>query len=63
MQDLETRHNTLLDEVAASHENVKVIDWYGATTGHDDYLQENGVNLTEAGAAAYAAAVHDAVAA
>ena len=56
-------NNTLLDEVAAAHENVKVIDWYGATTGHDDYLQENGVNLTEAGAAAYAAAVHDAVAA
>lgn len=53
--------NRLIAEVAAEHDNVDVIDWYAASAGHDDYLSEDGVTLTEAGAQAYAQMIKDAV--
>ena len=56
-----TQNNTLLDEVAAEHSNVKVIDWFGASSGHDNYLSEDGMNLTAEGADAYAATVKKAM--
>lgn len=54
-------NNDLIAEVAGQHDNVDVIDWYGASEGHDDYLAEDGMSLTEAGAQAYAQLVSDAV--
>ena len=54
-------NNAVLDAVAAEHDNVKVIDWYGASEGHDDYLKDDGLRLTDEGADAYAALVSAAV--
>lgn len=54
--------NEAVQAVADAYDNVRVIDWYAASAGHDDYLQDDGMHLTEAGADAYAQLVADAVA-
>lgn len=54
-------NNALLADIASANDNVQLIDWYAASTGHDGYLAENGINLTEEGISAYAATVHDAM--
>ncbi len=43
------------DAAALANErgNVHVVDWYGASAGHDDYLADDGIQLTDAGRAAY----------
>lgn len=56
-----TTNNDLLAGIASSHENVELIDWYAASTGHDEYLAEDGMNLTEAGIKAFADTVHAAM--
>ena len=50
-------NNAALAAVADRHGNVRVIDWFSASANHDDYLTEEGIRLTAAGADAYAAAV------
>ena len=55
------QNNSLLAEVANAHENVHVIDWFAATQGHDEYLAENGMNLTEDGIAAYTQTMKEAM--
>ncbi|MBQ9068077.1 MAG: acyltransferase [Eggerthellaceae bacterium] len=50
-------NNAIVAEVASANGNVSVVDWFAASSGHNDYLADNGMNLTEAGAAAYAAEV------
>jgi hypothetical protein len=52
--------NATLQEVADEHDNVQLVDWYGASAGHSEYLQEDGAHLTEAGAQAYAKTLLDA---
>lgn len=54
-------NNALLAELADAHENVQLVDWHSASQGHDDYLEENGMSLTEKGAAAYADMMHAAM--
>ncbi|HAM15518.1 MAG TPA: hypothetical protein DCP91_06630, partial [Eggerthellaceae bacterium] len=54
-------NNDLLAELANGADNVKLVDWFGASQGHDDYLAENGMNLTEAGVTAFADTVHAAL--
>ena len=44
-------------DVANANDNVHIIDWYAETQGHDEYLAENGINLTDEGVAAYTALV------
>ena len=56
-----TPNNDLLASVAESNPNVQIIDWHAASQGHDEYLAENGTNLTEAGAQAYVQTVHQAM--
>ncbi|MBQ9021691.1 MAG: acyltransferase, partial [Eggerthellaceae bacterium] len=51
-------NNALLQELAANNAKVNIIDWYALTVGHDNYLQDNGVNLTEEGVAAYVAEIN-----
>ena len=46
--------NALLRQAADDHSNVHVIDWYEASEGHDEYMQDDGLHLTEKGAEAYA---------
>lgn len=48
-------NNRLADQVASSNDDVEVVDWYGASAGHDDYLSaDDGVSLTESGRKAFA---------
>lgn len=54
-------NNTLLKAVADKHNNVQLIDWFAASTNHDEYFSGDGVNLSKKGAAAYAQLVADAV--
>ena len=54
-------NNALLADLAASHDNVQLIDWFATSQGHDDYLANNGMNLTESGVAAFKKMVSDAM--
>ena len=55
------QNNELLNDVANSHDNVHVIDWFAASQGHDGYLAEDGMNLTADGIAAYTKTVKEAM--
>lgn len=54
-------NNNLIAQAVAERTGATVIDWFSASAGHNDYLTENGTNLTEVGAAAYAAEVSKAL--
>jgi peptidoglycan/LPS O-acetylase OafA/YrhL len=49
--------NDRLKSAAAGRPNVVVADWYAVASGHPDYFVSDGVHLTQAGAAAYAATI------
>ena len=53
--------NALLRKAADDHSNVHVIDWYEASEGHDEYLDEDGTHLTSKGAEAYAELISEAL--
>lgn len=53
--------NALLRKAADEHSNVHVIDWYEASEGHDEYLDEDGTHLTSKGAEAYAELISEAL--
>ena len=44
------------------HPNVKVVDWYGASAGHDEYFAGDGTHLTPEGAQAYVELIRQALA-
>ncbi len=52
-------NNELIERYAAEHDNVKVIDWYGATENHENYLIEDGIHLTWDGRDAFAKLIVD----
>lgn len=54
-------NNALLDQFAAAHDNVHLVDWLGASEGHDDWFIEDGIHLTWDGRDAYAAVLVDAM--
>lgn len=45
--------NETLAKVVSSYPNVRLIDWYSASGGHDDYFYPDGVHLKRNGAEAY----------
>lgn len=47
-------NNQTIQNVAANHANATIIDWYNQTSGHGDWLQEDGLHLSAQGAQAYA---------
>ncbi|ATW23519.1 acyltransferase family protein [Candidatus Formimonas warabiya] len=49
----ETAVNETLTKVMKSYPNTKLIDWYSASSGHDDYFYPDGVHLNQTGAEAY----------
>lgn len=49
--------NKALEEAASNYSNVSLIDWYGASEGHDEYFEKDGVHLTVTGSEAFAALV------
>ena len=54
-------NNNALAAAAEKFDNVKVVDWFGTSVGHDGYLGADGMRLTSAGADAYADAVYASV--
>ncbi len=54
--------NLLLGQAAEDHQNIKLVDWYSASSGHDEYFYTDGVHLQEAGVQAYATLVAEALA-
>lgn len=46
--------NSMLAGVVRDYPNAKVVDWYAASAGHDDYFAPDGVHLESGGAEAYA---------
>lgn len=49
----ETVVNETLTKVSESYPNTKLIDWYSASSGHDDYFYPDGVHLNRTGAEAF----------
>lgn len=45
--------NETLAKVVESYPNAILLDWYGASKGHDAYFYQDGVHLKPAGAEAY----------
>ena len=48
------QNNAILRSFAASHRNVGIIDWYGTSEGHSEYLYDDGTHLTPQGRPVYA---------
>lgn len=46
--------NDRLRKFAQTHPNVGIIDWYGLSNGHSEYLTDDGVHLTPVGGPQYA---------
>lgn len=59
---LQDVNNKILRDFAAQNDNVGIIDWNGASAGHDDWLVEDGTHLTADGQVAYAALMRRALA-
>ncbi|MEF3302418.1 acyltransferase family protein [Paenibacillus sp. GYB003] len=57
----ESEVNATLAEVAKSHPNATLIDWYSASAEKDHYFSQDGVHLNAEGAEAYASLVADAL--
>lgn len=49
--------NRALNEAASSYSNVSLIDWNGASEGHNEYFEKDGVHLTKEGSEAFAALI------
>ena len=57
----ESTVNETLAKVAGSYSNTKLIDWYSASSGHNDYFYPDGVHLNREGAKAYGQIIIDAL--
>jgi peptidoglycan/LPS O-acetylase OafA/YrhL len=49
----ESTVNTALEEVVKSLPYIKLIDWYSASAGHEEYFVKDGVHLSKAGGEFY----------
>lgn len=49
--------NERLEEAADHNPSVHLIDWYSASSGHNEYFANDGIHLTQTGARAYAAMI------
>lgn len=58
---LQDMNNEVLRRFAAENDNVGIIDWCGASEGHSEYLVDDGVHLTNEGAAAFAELIRQAL--
>lgn len=54
-------NNQVLRKAAKAGKSVRLIDWYAASAGHDEYFKSDGVTLTKPGRKAYAKLVSAAV--
>lgn len=53
--------NTRLKELAASHDNISIIDWIEASKDHPEYLIADGTHLTDLGKVAYTETIYKAL--
>jgi len=53
--------NHLLAQAADDNSTIKLVNWYSASSGHNEYFYSDGVHLKPAGVQAYASLVADAV--
>ena len=53
--------NQSIANTPARHANVTVIDWYGASEGHDDWFAGDGTHLTSEGAHGYIGLIKEAI--
>ena len=53
--------NYELGRAPERHANVTVIDWFGASEGHDEYFAGDGTHLTPEGADAYVQLIYNAI--
>ncbi|MFD1954884.1 acyltransferase family protein [Paenibacillus thailandensis] len=60
-RDWQDKVNEMLDEAEGDYDNVKVVDWYAASKGKDEYFAKDGVHLNKTGSIAYAALIADAL--
>lgn len=51
---LQDANNQILRDYAAQNSNVGIIDWYGESEGHSEYLVDDGQHLTDDGCEAFA---------
>ena len=61
-QDWMEGTNAEIARAPERHPNVKVVDWYGASAGHDEYFAGDGTHLTPEGAQAYVELIRQALA-
>lgn len=52
-QAYQDMNNQLFRDVAATYDNVQIIDWYGESAGHDEYFWGDGTHLRPEGGEAY----------
>jgi len=57
----EAQVNQTLAKVAADYPNAKLVDWYSASSGHDEYFYQDGVHLNPEGIKAYASVIAEAI--
>lgn len=55
--------NDTLAKVVGDYPNARLIDWYGISSGHDEYFYQDGVHLNPAGAKAYCKMITEALSA
>ncbi len=53
--------NQILAQTAATAPNIELVNWYSASSGHNEYFYADGVHLQAAGVQAYVALVAEAV--
>ncbi len=53
--------NQTINEVAAKHDNINVIDWESYSSGHDEWVGGDGIHLTLEGRRAYMQMITDAL--
>jgi hypothetical protein len=61
-EDYESATNQALADAVNRNENVVgLVDWYGASAGHDEYFWGDGTHLTPEGEQAYLGLISDTV--
>ena len=53
--------NDMIRDIAAAHENVRVVDWAAAAPGHEDWFYVDGIHPEPPGQRAYADLIADAL--
>ena len=61
-RDWEAQTNQALANAQKNHDNVvALVDWYGASAGHDEYFYEDGIHVNAIGAEAYISLIQQAI--